>query len=75
MVNIVQSIYLYMVNHIVQCNHSKGQESCDRWTGDEPEDLSKISRIPQGGWTAATGGPVHIPGVLSTIRRPHQKGG
>ena len=64
-------ILLNMVYIII----TAGDKRCDRRTGDEPDGLSSISQILQGGQAAATGGPVHVPGVLSTIRRPHQKGG
>ena len=35
-----------MINHIVCCNHSKGQESYDGRTGDVPGIPSTISRFP-----------------------------
>lgn len=58
--------YVYFINrlhsnYVLYYNHSKGQESCDRWTGREPEDLSKISRPTRGldgcdRWTGSCSG-------------------
>ena len=73
----MQNVNLHIRLTVVQCNHSKGQESCDGRARDELDIPSTISQIPQGGRVAATGGPVHVPGVLSIIcPPPHRtKGG
>ena len=76
-IRIGSTFLVYNVNRDTQengvyYNHSKGQESCDGRARDELDIPSTISQVPQGGRVAATGGPVHAPGVLSTIRLPPQ---
>ena len=48
--NYVHFINRLHSNYVLYYNHSKGQESCDGRTGDEPGIPSKISQAPRRWW-------------------------